>query len=185
MWPKRDSVDQRIEARFQRIARQIHGLRAVVGRQGVVVAGWRRCGGPRLGPYYRVAYRDQRRQRSIYLGRSEALAEKVRQLLAQVQGPWRRRRAWRHTRAELMAQLRRQKARWEDHLRAWGLYAKGFSVRGWRRWQRPRDGMPPSRPPVNPPGRAAWQAIHGPIDQGIRVFPGKAVSIAESPASPS
>jgi hypothetical protein len=47
-------------------------------RQGSVVASWRRRGTQTYGPYYRLIYRDERRQRSIYLGRAGGLVEEIR-----------------------------------------------------------------------------------------------------------
>ena len=42
-------------------------------RQGPGAATWRTSRGRRLGPYYRLAWRDRGRQRSIYLGRPVTL----------------------------------------------------------------------------------------------------------------
>ncbi len=158
MWPNPDPVDQRLAARLEAIARQVLARRAEFARQGAVVATWRWRGGRRLGPYYRLAYREHGRQRSIYLGRSEGLAEKVRWLLADVQAPLRRHRAWLRTRARLAAQLRRQKARWREALRSWGLYTKGCAVRGWRR--RPLRSARRLGSPVNGAGVGiGWRGV--------------------------
>ena len=41
--------------------------------QGTVTTSWRTYRGRRLGPYYRLAWRENGRQRSIYLGRQGRL----------------------------------------------------------------------------------------------------------------
>jgi hypothetical protein len=52
--------------------------RSELARQGAVVTGWRQHHGRRLGPYYRLTWRDPAgRQRSCYLGADEALARQV------------------------------------------------------------------------------------------------------------
>ncbi len=54
-------------------------------RQGAVVASWRTYRGRRLGPYYRLAWRENRRQRSIYLGPGGPLVDEARRRLHQAQ----------------------------------------------------------------------------------------------------
>jgi uncharacterized protein DUF1678 len=56
-------------------------------RVGSAVATYRTRGTTRFGPYYQLIYRQDRRQRSLYLGRSEQLATQVRELLRQLQEP--------------------------------------------------------------------------------------------------
>ena len=57
----------------------------IFSRVGSVVATYRTRGNTRFGPYYRLIYRVDRRQRSLYLGRDEDLADQVRQLLNELQ----------------------------------------------------------------------------------------------------
>jgi hypothetical protein len=101
-------------------------------RQGSVVASWRRRGTRTYGPYYRLIYRDERRQRSIYFGRAGGLVEEVRGRLRALQAPLRDRRAVQRTRRHAAALMRASKARLNLQLRPWGLRLQGFEVRGWR-----------------------------------------------------
>ncbi len=105
---------------------------AMFSRQGTVVPGWRRRGHLRMGPYYRLCYRDGRRVRSIYLGRDGPLLEQVRQALAAVQGPWQHRRDYQRQRREIVASLRAHKSLLDRRLRLLGLHLQGYEVRGWR-----------------------------------------------------
>lgn len=121
------------EDRFSHVAGQIVSRRELFARCGTVLAKFRLRAGRRVGPYYYVSFRDAGRHRSIYLGKCPELAEKVRALLAEIQEPQRRRREARRRRRRLVAELRVQKARWQQDLRARGLYTRGYAVRGWRR----------------------------------------------------
>jgi hypothetical protein len=104
-----------------------------MAREATVAATWRWWRGLKFGPYWQVAYRERGRQKSIYLGRSDPLAEKVRRLLDDLRRPERERKAWSQLQAQARAELRRQKALWERELRARGLYSRGYAVRGMRR----------------------------------------------------
>ncbi len=53
--------------------------------QGTVVATWRTHRDRRLGPYYRLTWRENGRQRSVYLGRQGPLVDQVRSLLHEAQ----------------------------------------------------------------------------------------------------
>jgi hypothetical protein len=118
---------------YQSIASIVLSQPEIFSRQGFVTATYRTRRGRTFGPYYRLAYRDQQnRQRSIYLGRSAELAGLVKSLLAKLKTPLRRRRECRGIRVALLANLRTHIKRWKDDLAAYGLYLKGFSVRGWR-----------------------------------------------------
>src|SRR4030042_6599751 len=64
-------------------------------RQGAVVATWRRYGGRRLGPYFRLAYREAGRQCSVYLGRAGRGVEAARGAWAELQRPLKRHREYR------------------------------------------------------------------------------------------
>jgi len=124
-----------------------------------------------------LGYREEGRQRSIYLGRSEKLAEGVRRLLGDLQheNRWQRtlRRWYRLGRAD----LRVQKALWQKELVPYGLYLKGFEVRGWRNWKirdaltksktqdlRPKTFLPflhALHPTDHRPGLAAGRGLEG------------------------
>jgi hypothetical protein len=122
----RQVVDQRAARALGLIAARPR----VFARQGVVVAGWRAYRGRRLGPYYRLAYREDGRQRSLYLGRNGPGVERVRHALAQLQGGCRWQRTYRRLRSRVNASLRKCKAELDRLLRSLGLWRKGFEVRG-------------------------------------------------------
>jgi hypothetical protein len=102
-------------------------------RQGSVVASWRRRGTRTYGPYYRLIYREEGRQRSLYFGRAGGLVEEVRGRLRALQAPLRGRRASKRAGRQAAALMRASKGRLNLQLRLWGLRVQGFEVRGWRR----------------------------------------------------
>jgi len=101
-------------------------------RQGSVVASWRRRGAYTYGPYYRLIYREEGRQCSVYLGRAGGLVEEIRGRLLASQAPLRERRAVERTRRHAAALMRASKTQLNLQLRPWGLRLQGFEVRGWR-----------------------------------------------------
>ena len=74
---------------------------AIFRNGGHVAASWRQRDGRKFGPYYRLAFRDGDRQRSIYLGCAGPLVELVRQQLAEIQRPRTERRAVRQVEREI------------------------------------------------------------------------------------
>jgi hypothetical protein len=124
---------QKGDRRHEAMLKRIHALRPVLSRQGVVKSTWRTYRGTRLGPYYRLVYRLDGRARSCYLGRSAALAEKVRALVAQWQKPLREHRLWVDLRKRSLAALRAHKAVWAQELARAGFRLKGYEIRGLRR----------------------------------------------------
>ncbi len=125
-------VDQAVEARFAAVSARMTAAREVLSRQGAIVASWRVERGLRMGPYFRVAFREAGRQASIYLGKSADLVEKARALLAEFQAPARLDRTIRRATAAGKAALRACKARMKGLMSACGLYARGWDVFGWR-----------------------------------------------------
>ena len=101
-------------------------------RQGHVAATWRRRGGKTFGPYYRLSYREDGRQRSLYLGRGGALVDRVREALAALQQALLQSRAIHRLERQIRASLRAEKLHVNALLRPYGLRLKGFEVRGWR-----------------------------------------------------
>ena len=130
---KRKVVDQKAAARFERVEAQVAAAPGVFAAGGTVVASWRTYRGRRLGPYFRLAYRKGRRQWSIYLGRSEELAQRVRDLLAGLQKHNRWRRTSRRMQARARAALREAKVQMKKELARWGITLKGWEFRGVRR----------------------------------------------------
>jgi hypothetical protein len=107
-------------------------------RCGSVVASYRTRGTARYGPYFRVAYRLAGRQCSIYLGRCTALADRVRELLAELQHPRDFRRMCRKANRLRRITLRRVIRGWQQTIRAYGLDLRGCEIRGWRALGIPR-----------------------------------------------
>lgn len=101
-------------------------------RCGAVVASYRSKNGRRYGPYYRLAYLEQGRQRSLYLGRSKRLAQQAQNLLAQLQKPRNDRRALAQAARQRKTNLLHAKRHLQHTLRAYGLYTRGWVVRGFR-----------------------------------------------------
>ena len=104
----------------------------IFASQGHVAATYRRCNGKTHGPYYRLGYRHDGRQRSIYLGRPGRLVDRVHHTLATLQKTVIHRRMFSGLRRSIFASLRRQKLRLNTLLHPFGLRMKGFEVRGWR-----------------------------------------------------
>jgi hypothetical protein len=100
--------------------------------QGHVAATWRYRNGQRFGPYYRLAYRLDGRQHSIYLGRAGELVDRVRQQLASLQLARIEHRAVRRLERDVRRALHAEKLHMNALLRPYGLRLKGFEIRGWR-----------------------------------------------------
>jgi hypothetical protein len=111
----------------------IEERRETIERQGTVVSTWRIHQGRKLGPYYRLAWREDGRQRSVYLGRSEELAQAVEQRLDELQRPLRRERQLKDQIRRAWAALRAYKLVWASQLAVYGLYLHGWEARGLRR----------------------------------------------------
>ena len=126
-------VDQKVAARFGRVRALVMAERGRFAVQGSVVAGWREYGGRRLGPYFRLAYRDGGRQCSVYLGRCAELARRVRELLAGLQRPRRERLLFARLKAQVRASLRQAKVEVDRQLAVWGIRREGVEFRGTRR----------------------------------------------------
>jgi hypothetical protein len=101
-------------------------------RQGHVAASYRRRAARTFGPYYRLSYRQNGRQCSVYLGVAGPLIERVRQAIDALQRPGVQHRALLRLRRSIRASLRAQKLDLAALLRPLGLRLKGFEVRGWR-----------------------------------------------------
>ena len=124
------------DSRFRRIAEKIASLKEVLARGGSIVASWRRRDGRRYGPYYRLAYRLDGRQQSIYLGGSVELVEKIRGLLGQLQEPLRLQRQLQQVRRAVTAAFRQVQADFKRVMQSRGFYTRGtLKVRGWRQYK--------------------------------------------------
>ncbi len=125
-----ESVDQKEIDRVKRLAVELGARGRLFARQGTVVATWRMHKGNRLGPYYRLAYREDGRQKSIYLGASAWVARQVRWLLARLQTPLRQGRSLERVRAVIRASLRRHQAQAQSLFGALGVQVKGLRYPG-------------------------------------------------------
>jgi hypothetical protein len=138
---KPDPGDQKTLARFNRVESHLLQHPALFATQGSVAATYRTYRGRRLGPYFQLVYRQDGRKRSIYLGRSQELADRVRQLLDQLQTPHRQRRLSKRLTAQVRSSLRLWKDRLRNVLVLWGITLKGFEFRGVRRALPIRPGL--------------------------------------------
>ncbi len=103
--------------------------------QGTVVETWRTYRGRRLGPYYRLAWRENGRQRSIYLGRQGPVVRQVRILLHQAHTQRRIRRQARLRATQFRKDVSRPIRQYiKEIFRLFGngLYIKGSEIRGIR-----------------------------------------------------
>jgi len=127
-------VDQQMKKRFREVRAQILARQALFARQGSVVATWRSRAGRRFGPYFRVSYREcdgsGATQRCIYLGCSEALAQRVRELLEKLQARHRARRRRERLLAEARSDLARARRELRRTLAPLGVQVKGYDLRG-------------------------------------------------------
>lgn len=105
---------------------------ALFRRQGSVAESWRRRGQKTFGPYYRLSYREDGRQKSVYLGRAGKLVAKVRDMLAGLRQSLRQSQAWQRCRWQVLEKVRENKNRLSTLLGSLGLRMQGFEVRGWR-----------------------------------------------------
>jgi hypothetical protein len=112
----------------------IRRLRNVFARQGAIVASWRTYNGRKLGPYYRLTYRVDGRQCSLYLGKSKNLLRQVRRLLDKLQNYAKTRRVLRQVKQAAQKNLRNHLAQFRIEMLRIGLQPHGYDARGWRRF---------------------------------------------------
>jgi hypothetical protein len=84
--------------------------------QGAIVSGWRYRNGKRYGPYFRLGWRDDGRQKSFHLGSEGYLVEFVRQYLSALREPRRRAQAVKRTICRLRAARRKALERVDQEL---------------------------------------------------------------------
>lgn len=128
----RPALSETDAARLDEIREIIRQRCTTMARQGTVVSTWRTYQGHLLGPYYRLAWREDGRQRSAYLGRSPELARAVQQVLDNLQRPLRHERRTEEAIRRAWTALRAQRIIWARELAVYGLYLHGWDVRGWR-----------------------------------------------------
>jgi hypothetical protein len=148
------SVRQRAAARLKRLKAQVAAHPTLMAGQGSVVAAWRTRGNRRLGPYFSVVFREGGRQRWIYLGTSEELAEEARAVLAKHQQLAHHRRLMAKLRRQAGASLRQCKAELRTLLAASPVAQAVANVR-FLRWL---GAMPAARASAAPEGPGAHVA---------------------------
>ena len=125
-------VDQQTDRRRQRVLEFLDAHREDFTQQGAVVASFRRRGGRMVGPYFRLAFREGRGQRSVYLGAEGELVAEVREVLQRIQAPWRERQAIQRNKKMIRKALAQCKDELRRELGRRGLRLQGYEVRGWR-----------------------------------------------------
>ena len=127
------SVDQKSSMRRVQLLAKFRRAAPAVATAGSIVETWRTYRGRRLGPFFRIAFRESEMQKSIYIGNNPELIAAARELLAELQTDERARRAVKRLQSAARASLRVAKLAWDRELREVGLRRKGFEIRGWRR----------------------------------------------------
>ena len=132
-----------VDQRRQRVFAFIEAHAPQLARQGTVVSSFRRRGGQKIGLYCRLAFREGRVQRSIYLGDDMALVDEVRAALERLQRPHRERCALRRQKKAIRKELAQCRAELKRELARRGWWLKGSEIRGWctprpRAWIAPR-----------------------------------------------
>jgi hypothetical protein len=126
---KKSNLDDQLETDPIRRARAyILAHPAFFSQQGFIAENYRTRNHRRFGPYYRLTFRHNDRQKSLYLGTSTAGAEEIRRLLADLQRTVQRRHNSRLLRIQIKRSLRRQKEILRKELAARGYYLKGFQI---------------------------------------------------------
>jgi hypothetical protein len=120
-----------VDQRRQRVLAFIAANAETLAKQGAVVTSFRWRGGRRVGPYYHLALRQGRRQRSVYLGADAELVAEVRIALREIQADQRERRAIRRQKKAIRKALVQCRAKLRRELARRGLRLKGYEVRGW------------------------------------------------------
>ncbi len=100
--------------------------------QGSVQTTWRSYRGRRLGPYFRLSYRIDCQQRSLYLGADQKTVAIVREALAVAQQHHREQLSLAQCRQAVRSALRETRRQFNDELTSVGLHLKGTEIRGWR-----------------------------------------------------
>ena len=127
------TVDQKLVKRRDVLLAKIREAAPALAATGSIVETWRTYQGRRLGPYYRLAYRESGRQKTIYVGKDAELVAAARSLLEELHVNERIRRTMERQQLAVRAGLRAAKAAWAQELQKSGLTLKGYEVRGWRR----------------------------------------------------
>lgn len=118
------------QARLVAVEALLRDKQHIFAAQGAVVASWRTARGRTFGPYFRLAYRADGVQRSLYLGRSQALVDRVTQTLVQQHAPRRQRTLLARWKRQARAGLRRAKQTLDSVMAQCRVQMKGYEFRG-------------------------------------------------------
>jgi hypothetical protein len=100
--------------------------------QGSVQASYRRYQGRKLGPFFRLSFRQAGKQRSRYIGQDRALAAQIERRLQELQAPLVGARQIERSLSEHRRHLKLAKVEFRRRLEAHGLRLQGNEIRGWR-----------------------------------------------------
>ncbi len=180
---KRNPVNQKQNhaARFDIVQQFIKANAQVFARQGTVAATWRTYKGKRLGPYYQLTYREDGRQHWLYLGRSEQLAQQVRQFLAALHGPRDRHRLNRRLQSQARASLHLAKAQLKEVCAKRGITLKGYEFRGVHKYLAGYSRTQPLMPP--PPIRYSYACAPAVAHPRFRTSPSDPISPLTAPGT--
>ena len=123
-----------MDGRRKRVLEFIQAHMEQLAQQGTVVASFRRRANQVKGPYYRLAFREGQRQRSMYLVNDEALVAEVRAALRRIQASQHERRAFERRKKAIRKVLAQCRAELRRELERRGLRLQGYEL---RRWQTP------------------------------------------------
>jgi hypothetical protein len=127
--------------RLEKLRLQLLAHQELIANDGCLAATWKTYRGKRLGPYYRVEFRQDRAVKTIYLGRDPLLVEYAAALIDDIKKPNRQKRYLRRLRAEIRASLRRSFAEAEQFVAPFGYHRRGLSFRKIRTDQKSKVGQ--------------------------------------------
>jgi hypothetical protein len=124
-------ISQVVDQRRRRVRAFIEAHANALARQGVIAASFRHRAGRPVGPYHRLTFRDNKVQRSVYLGTDAELVKEVRAVLENLQEPHRGRRALQRRKKAIRKALTQCRAALRQELVWRGLRLQGHEIRGW------------------------------------------------------
>jgi hypothetical protein len=161
-----DSVDQKRREVFAFLA--AHGV--LLAAQGSVQESYRLYKGRKLGPFFRLSFREAGQQRSLYIGRDQALAAEIKAQMQKLRAPRAHARQLERCLADCRGSLKVAKLEFRRRLEAEGLRLQGNEIRGWRT-QRHLASVPPTWPARQGPvmGQERGASAQPPLPQPPRV----------------
>jgi hypothetical protein len=148
------AVDQN---RRDRLFRFLSAHGALLAAQGSVQESYRLYQGRKLGPFFRLSFRQAGKQRSLYIGGDRALAAAIEGQLQTLQAPRSNARQIERCLADCCQSLQAAKQELRRCLEAQGLHLQGNEIRGWR--TRRHLASAPTNLPVQMPRHVAPAVI--------------------------